>query len=93
LEIRGVSAVGILGARIYLRDAESLAPRKPRLDALSRGDKVDDAPSTRHVVDVIDLRTSAARQATKEQRQLDTQHHVLRPDPGDGRGVFLDITV
>jgi len=93
LEIRGISAVSILGARIYVRDAQSSVPGTKRFNAPRGSDGIVEDKAPRQIVDVIDLHTTEARHATEVQRRQDAQHQVLRPEPGAGRGTFLDITV
>ncbi len=93
MEIRGLSPVGLLGARVYLREADAFAPGQRRAAGPRKKDGVSENNAPRQVVDVIDLRTAEARRATESQRAQDTRHRALKPNPGPGQGAFLDITV
>ncbi len=58
MEIRGIIAVSILGARIYLRDAQSFTPGNKRFNAPRRSDGIVEEKVPRQIVDVINMQTS-----------------------------------
>ena len=91
MEIRGVSAVSIQSDRIYLRETHTSALWNQHSIAPRRSDGIVEEKAPRQIIDVIDLQTTEAQRATEAQRRKDAQHQVLRPETGEGRGVFLDI--